>query len=86
MKKELYEDNSPSKQSPSKSVDKSANESKVVIKKEPGVDYDDEGTGKGICITVNSALDSKNMPGAAIFCGSRSWNRYFCEKTVPAPG
>ncbi len=40
------------KQSPSKSVDKSMSESKVVIKKEPGVstDLDDEGTGKVICI------------------------------------
>ena len=51
---------SPSKQSPSKSVDKSANENKVVIKKEPGVDYDDEGTGKETYIIVNSELDSKN--------------------------
>ena len=41
------------KQSPSKSVDnKSTSDSKIVIKKEPGVsaDLDDDGTGKGICI------------------------------------
>ncbi len=58
MKKELSEESSPMKPSPSKSVDKSVNESKVVIKKEPGVEYDDEGMGKGICIIVNSEMDS----------------------------
>ncbi len=40
------------KQSPSKSVDKSASDGKIVIKKEPGVstDLEDDGTDKGICI------------------------------------